>query len=109
VRDELHLAQAEIRQSLKHAGIGAGLFSVAGLLSAFGVGALVAATVAGLAVALPVWLSALIVGVALLVAAAVVGLVGRGQVRDATPLPEQTVANVKEDIREVKDASHVHT
>ncbi len=31
VRDEMKLAQKELQQSVKHAGIGAGLFSAAGL------------------------------------------------------------------------------
>ena len=62
VRDEIRLAQKEFQESAKHAGIGAGLFSVAGVFAVFGVATLIAAAVAALALVLPVWAAALIVG-----------------------------------------------
>ena len=104
VRDELRLAQKEFQESAKHAGVGAGLFSVAGVLALFGAATVIAAVVAAIALALPVWAAALIVGAALLAAAGVAALVGKRRVQDASPVPQQTVANVKEDIHEVKDA-----
>ncbi|MET0451176.1 MAG: phage holin family protein [Mycobacterium sp.] len=109
VRDEMRLAQKEFQESAKHAGLGAGLFSVAGLLAAFGVGTLIAAAVAALAIALPVWASALIVGAVLLAAGGVAAVLGKRQLGEASPVPEQTVASVKEDIQEVKDARHDRT
>ncbi len=54
VRDEMRLAQKEFQESAKHAGIGAGLFSVAGLLAFFGVAALIAAGIAALSLVLEV-------------------------------------------------------
>ncbi len=48
VRDEMRLAQKELQESAKHAGIGAGLISVAGLLSVLGLATLIAAGVAAL-------------------------------------------------------------
>ena len=104
VRDELRLAQKEFQESARHAGVGAGLFSVAGVLALFGAAAVIAAVVAAIALALPVWAAALIVGAALLAAAGVAALIGKRQVQEASPVPQQTVANVKEDIHEVKDA-----
>jgi Flp pilus assembly protein TadB len=109
VRDEMRLAQKEFQESAKHAGIGAGLFSAAGVLVVFGVATLVAAVVAGLSVVLPVWLAALVVGVVLLASGGIAALLGKSQIQEATPVPEQTVANVKEDIQEVKDARHDRT
>ena len=108
VRDEMRLAQKEFQNSAKHAGIGAGLFSVAGLLAFFGLGTVIAAAVAALALALPVWAAALIVAAVLFVTAGVAALVSRSQVRQVAPVP-QTVDSVKEDIREVKDARHDRT
>jgi Flp pilus assembly protein TadB len=105
VRDEIRLAQREVQDSARHAGMGAGLFSVAGMLAAFGLATVIAAAVAGLSVVLPVWAAALIIGAALLLAGGIAGLLGKRQLQDASPVPEQTVANVKEDIREVKEAS----
>jgi Flp pilus assembly protein TadB len=109
VREEMRLAQKEFQESAKHAGIGAGLFSAAGVLVVFGVATLVAAVVAGLSLVLPVWLAALVVGAVLLAAAGITALLGKSQIQAASPVPEQTVANVKEDIQEVKDARHDRT
>ena len=109
VRDEMRLAQKEFQESAKHAGIGAGLLSVAGLLAVFGFAAIVTAAIAALSVVLPVWASALIVAAVLLLAAGVAGLISKGQVQQASPAPEQTVANVKKDIDEVKEARHDRT
>jgi Flp pilus assembly protein TadB len=106
VRDEVRLAQRELMQSAKHAGAGAGLFGAAGLLAFFGVASLITAAIAGLAVALPTWAAALIVGAALLSAAGVATLISRRQTKEVTPAAPQTVASVKQDIQEVKDARH---
>ena len=109
VRDEIRLAQREFQESAKHAGIGAGLFSVAGVLAVFGVATVIAAVVAALALVLPLWAAALIVGAVLLAAGGIAALMGKKQVQEASPVPEQTVANVKDDIQEVKDARHDRT
>jgi Flp pilus assembly protein TadB len=106
VRDEIRLAQKEFEQSAKHAGIGAGLFSVAGLFAVFGVATLIAAAVAAISIALPVWAAAVIVGAVLLAVGGIAALTGKRQIQDASPVPRQTVTNVKEDIQEVKDARH---
>jgi Flp pilus assembly protein TadB len=106
VRDEMRLAQKEFQESARHAGIGAGLLSVAGLLAVFGFAAIITAAIAALSVVLPVWASALIVAAVLLSAAGVAGVISKGQVQQASPAPEQTVANVKKDIDEVKEARH---
>ena len=105
VRDEMRLAQKEFVESAKHAGIGAGLFSAAGLVAVFGLGSLIAAAIAALSLALPVW-AALIIAVVLFAVAGVAGLVSKKQLGQASPTPEMTVANVKQDIHEVKDARH---
>ena len=107
IRDEMQLAQAEFKESIKHAGIGAGLMSGTALLAALGAASLVAAAIAALALALPVWMSAVIVAIVLVAAAGVVALAGKRQLGEASPTPEMTVANVKTYIREVKDARHV--
>jgi hypothetical protein len=55
-----------------------------------------------------VWAAALIVSVVLFAVAGVAGLVSKKQLGQASPAPEMTVANVKQDIQEVKDARHDH-
>jgi hypothetical protein len=109
IRDEMRLAQKEFQESAKLAGIGAGLFSVAGLLAFFGVATFIAAGVAALSLVLPVWAAALVVGVVLFIAAGIAALVGRGQAQEVTPAAPKTVETVKADIQEVKDARHDRT
>ncbi|RWA23200.1 membrane protein [Mycolicibacterium elephantis DSM 44368] len=104
VRDEMRLAQKEFQESAKHAGIGAGLFSVAGLLAFFGIATFITAGIAALALVLPVWAAALIVGGVLFVAAGIAALVGRKQTDEVTPAVPRTVETVKADIDELKGA-----
>jgi Flp pilus assembly protein TadB len=106
IRDEMRLAEREFQDSAKHAGIGAGLFSVAGLLAFFGGATVIAAAVAALSLVVPVWAAALIVGAVLFIAAGVAALGGRNQAREVTPAAPRTVETVKADIREIKDARH---
>jgi len=104
------LAKVELTNSAKHAGLGAGLFSVAGVLAWFGLGALIATAIIALDLVLPLWAAALIVTVVLFVAAGIAALVGKKQVQQVTPTPERTVENVKLDVQEVKESrSHDHT
>jgi uncharacterized membrane protein YqjE len=103
IRSELRLAQAEMTEKGKRAGIGIGMFSAAGLLAFFGVACVIATVILALAHALPDWLSALIVAVVLFAAAAVIALAGRREVQQATPpAPEHAIEGVKEDIAAVK-------
>jgi hypothetical protein len=105
VRDELRLAQLEMTGKAKKVGVGAGMLGTAGLLALYGVAVLVATAVLALALALPAWLSALIVAVVLLGAAGIVALVGKNRVTEATPaVPERTVENIKQDVDAVKHA-----
>jgi uncharacterized membrane protein YqjE len=103
VRSEIRLAQAEMAQKGKRAGIGIGLFSGAGLLAFLGIATLVATAILALSLAVAAWLAALIVAVVLLVLAGILALGGRNQVQEATPpAPERAVEGVKADIATVK-------
>jgi uncharacterized membrane protein YqjE len=103
VRSEIRLAQAELTEKGKHAGVGIGLFSGAGLLALYGLAALLTTAVIALDLVMPLWLAALIVTVVLFVAAGVAALVGRKQVNQATPAaPEKAIAGVKQDVEAVK-------
>lgn len=103
VRSEIRLAQAEMTEKGKRAGLGIGMFSVAGLLSFLGLCCLITTAILALAHALPDWLSALIVAVVLLVGAGIAALVGKKEVRQATPpAPQQAIEGVKEDLAVMK-------
>jgi hypothetical protein len=104
VRDEIQLARLELREKGRHAGAGIGLFGAGGMVTVYGVGALLAAGILGLATVLPAWLSALLVGVALLLVAGVMALIGRGQLRRATPpYPEQAVEAMRTDAQLLRE------
>jgi VIT1/CCC1 family predicted Fe2+/Mn2+ transporter len=103
VRDELRVAQLEMTRKGRYAGLGAGLVGGAGLLAGFGIACLVAAAVLGLAVALSAWLSALVVGVALLAVGAVLALVGKHEISEALPpVPQEALSGVRLDLEALK-------
>ncbi len=103
IRSEMRLAQAELAEKGKSAGKGLGAFGAAGLLALYGVACLLAAGVLALALALPAWAAALIVGLLLLTAAALAGLTGKKSVEQATPpAPERAIAGIKDDVATIK-------
>lgn len=103
IRSEIRLAQAEVAQKGKAAGVGIGMFSAAGLLAFFGLATLIATAVLGLAHAVDDWLAALIVAVVLFVIAGIVAFVGKNKVAEAgPPKPEHAIEGIKEDIATVK-------
>jgi uncharacterized membrane protein YqjE len=103
VRQELQLAQLEMKEKGKRAGLGAGLFGGAGVVALYGGGALVATLILVLATFLEPWVAALIVTVVLFAVAGVLGLTGKKQVDQATPAaPEQAIESTKRDVDEVK-------
>ncbi|WP_084550043.1 phage holin family protein [Actinomadura rifamycini] len=107
MRAELRLAVAELKDKGRHAGTGAGLFGGAGLVALYGLGALLAAAIAAIALVLPVWAAALIMGGALLLVAGVLALMGRGQTRRATPaMPERAAEEARQTVTELKERAH---
>jgi MFS family permease len=99
VRQEIELAKAELAEKGKKAGMGAGMFGGAGLFGLFAFGALTAAFIGAVDLAVPFWAAALIVAAVYGAIAGVLALTGKNKVQEATPpVPEQTVDNVKEDV-----------
>ena len=103
VRKELELARAEMTQKGKKAGIGLGELDGAGIVALYALGALTACFIAALALAMPVWLAALIVSVVYGIIAGVLALIGRRQLQQSMPpVPERTQQTIKEDIEWAK-------
>lgn len=103
VRDEIRLAQLELTEKGKKAGLGAGMFGGAGGLAIYAFGALVAGLILLLATAVDGWAAALIVSAVLFAIAGVLALSGKKQIDEATPpQPEEAVESVQRDIDEVK-------
>jgi hypothetical protein len=65
------------------------------------------ATIAALALVLPVWAAALITALVLFTVAGIAGLSSKKQLDQVSPAPEKTAANVKQDINEVTEARRV--
>ncbi len=106
VRTELKLAQVEMTAKAKTAGVGIGAFGVAGVLALFGIGCLIVTAIFALALVLPTWAAALIVGVLVLAVAGVAALIGKKKVGEATPpMPTSAVENVKADVAEIKESA----
>jgi hypothetical protein len=103
IRDEIRLAQAEMTQKGKQAGVGIGLFGAAGILGLFGFGVLITTIILALDLVMPAWLAALIVAVVLFAAAGIAALKGKRNVSKATPVkPEGAIEGLKEDVATVK-------
>jgi O-antigen ligase len=102
VRAEIALAKAEMTEKAKRSGVGSGLLAVAAVIVFYAVGVFIWAAISGLDVAWPMWLSALVIGVAMMIVAAVLGLVGVKLVQRAATKPD-AVDRVKDDIATIKE------
>jgi hypothetical protein len=104
IRQEMRLAQAELTEKGRHAGKGAGMFGGAGLVALYGVGALIAAAILGLATVIEPWIAAAAIGVGLLLVAGILALTGKKELEEAgPPKPEQTLESVQRDVATVKE------
>ena len=102
-RQEVELAKAELVVKGKRAGIGARMFGGAGVFGFYGFGALTAAAILALSLAVAGWLAALIVAVLYRAIAGVMALQGKNKVQQATPpVPEEATESVKEDVQWAK-------
>ena len=103
IRQEMRLAQAELAEKGRHAGKGAGMFGGAGVVALYGVGALIAAAILGLATVLEPWIAAAAIGAGLLLIAGILALTGKKELEEAgPPKPEQALDSVQRDIETVK-------
>ena len=103
IRSEIRLAQAEVTEKGKRAGVGVGAFGAAGVLALFGFGVLLATVVLVLDLFLPAWLAALIVTAVVLAAAGAAAAFGKAKVSEASPpKPERAIEGIKEDVATVK-------
>ena len=103
-RQEIELAKVEMAEKGRRAGLGLGLVAAAGVSALLALGTLTACVVLALDGAMPAWLAALIVALTWSVVAAVLASVGKQKMEQAgTPVPEQTVESVKEDIKWLRD------
>jgi hypothetical protein len=103
LKAELVRLKTEMVAKAIKAGVGIGLFVVAGLFGFFLLAVLIAAAVLGLAVVFPGWLAALLVAAGLLVLVIIFGLLGlRFLSKAMPPKPVETMTSVKDDVNAIK-------
>jgi hypothetical protein len=96
VRLEVQHGRQEVQERLATTGRGVAFFAAAALFGLLALIAFVALLVLLLALLIPGWLSALIWLLVFVLIGVVLALQGRRRVRN--PVPEETIASVKEDI-----------
>jgi protein-S-isoprenylcysteine O-methyltransferase Ste14 len=94
-RLEARLAALELKQKLATFSVGIGLAVGGAVLALFGLGFLFASAAAGIATALPMWASLLIVGGVLVIVAGVLAMLGIRRLRASAPVPEQAIEEAK--------------
>lgn len=102
IKQEMDLAKAELKQEVSKIGKGAGMFGGAGLAGHFALFFLSFALVYLLDNWMPVELAALIVGLVWGIAAVVLAIRGRNEIKEANPQLPTTQQTLKEDVRWAK-------
>lgn len=97
IRTEVELGKSEIRDKAKQAQKGVTSFGIGGGMLFYGVMALTAFAVIVLAYLMPLWLSALIVGIVLCGIGAAFLARGRKEMQSDNLKPEQTMESLKDD------------
>jgi hypothetical protein len=96
VRQEIDLATTELTSKATYAGKQASLVAAGAALGLVGLLALVAALVLGLGTVMALWVSALLVGLAISAIAAAVAVKGIGALRRMNLKPEHTMESLQE-------------
>jgi uncharacterized membrane protein YqjE len=103
VRQELELAKAEVREKGRQAGPGLGMWGAAGAVGLMALGALTATFILALDGSIANWLAALTVTIVYSALAGLLYARGKRRVNKAgSPVPEQTVETLKEDVQWAK-------
>ena len=97
VRQEMKLATAEMSAKAKSAGKDAALIGAGGALAHAGLLVILAAIVLGLGTLIPMWAAALLVGLVVIGAGYALVQTGLTALRRIDPVPQQTVATIRED------------
>jgi hypothetical protein len=105
LRAEVRLAKAEVRQDAKQVAV-SGVWLIAGVVVAASAWMLTLwSAVFALANAMPLWAATLVSGLVLGAAAGALVTIGWRRVARLQPLPEHTVASVKENLEWLKQST----
>ena len=106
LRDHIELAKEEITAEVKKAGTGAGLVGGGAIAAWTGVLLVSFSAAWALALAVDTWLAFLLVGFVWLGAAAVMAMMGRKELSEVDPRPEQTMNEIEKDNQWLKDQTN---
>jgi uncharacterized membrane protein YqjE len=102
IRGEFRLAQQEVKEQAKTAGVGAGLLAGAGAMALVGLIFVGLTLTYGLSGFVPAWAAALIVAATFFIVGGVLFMVGKQRLQTVDPVPHQTIESLKEDTEWVK-------
>lgn len=102
VRQEFTMAKAEMASGTAVGGAAAGAIVTGGAVALVGLIFLCLAAAAALALVLPAWAAALVVGVALMIVCGLLIMIAVTLIKRHNPMPQRTVARVKEDVEWTK-------
>ena len=102
-RQEVQLAKAEMSQKASRAAKDAVGVIIGAVVALLGVIVLIWSLIYGLALYMPLWLAALIVGGVLTLIGAIVLMNGIKDIKDIEPAPKRTVKTLKEDAEFAKE------
>ncbi|MBT1035372.1 phage holin family protein [Canibacter sp. lx-45] len=103
IETEAKNAKAEVSGRMRNLVIGLVLFIISLVVLFWSTAVLLASAVAGISEALPVWLAALIIGGTGFLTVVVLVIVGILLLKKGNPVPHQTIARVKQDLRAAKN------
>jgi Putative Actinobacterial Holin-X, holin superfamily III len=103
VRDEIRLALTELKDKIGRSRVGVVYLAMAAFLGFLAVECFVTFCIAALAIVLPVWLSALLVGVVTIMTAGGVLALGISSLQKVDPLPRQTLESLKDNLDWAKE------
>jgi uncharacterized membrane protein YqjE len=99
VRSEIDLAKAELKEEAGKVAKAGAVLGAGGFIAYLAVILLSFAAAWGLATAIPEGFAFLIIGTVYVVIAAVCFLVGRQRLQEFSPVPQETVETIKEDVQ----------
>jgi len=102
VRQEITLAQTELTQKAVTTGKNIGFLVVGGAVGYAALLAVLAAVIIALGSVVPMWLSALIVGVAVGIVAAIMIFSSLDKLKNTNLAPQETIETLKEDAKWLK-------
>ncbi len=103
VKKEVELAKVEMASKAKAAGRDAAVVAGGGIAAFIGVMALVAALILALGTVIPLWASALIVGLVVCAGGGVLAAMGMRAFKQIDPAPRETIRTLEEDKRWLRE------